>query len=129
MPGQKFQYDESGSTFVYFLLSFLALVLIPSTYYCFIKKKKERKSKNISCVYNYLLIMNSVLYVSLYDTDTVISSIVRSINSGSSLIVSCVPLQLLGMKHFGVGKPDLDIYFFCCLQKSQRDYVYVHNAK
>lgn len=43
MAGQKFQYDESGSTFVYFLLSFLALLLIPSTYYCMIKKKKEGK--------------------------------------------------------------------------------------
>ncbi len=47
MGGQKFQYDESGSTFVYFLLSFLALILIPSTYYCIIKKKKESESSFI----------------------------------------------------------------------------------
>ena len=43
MGGQKFQYDESGSTFVYFLLSFLALILIPCTYYCLFKKKEESK--------------------------------------------------------------------------------------
>lgn len=41
MAGQKFQYDESGSTFVYFLLSFLALVLIPSTYYSIVSKSNE----------------------------------------------------------------------------------------
>ena len=41
MGGQKFQYDESGSTFVYFLLSFLALILVPCTYYSLSKKKKE----------------------------------------------------------------------------------------
>lgn len=33
MGGQKFQYDENGGTFLYFLLSFLALILIPGTYY------------------------------------------------------------------------------------------------
>lgn len=33
MSGQKFQYDESGGTFFYFLLSFLALLLVPATYY------------------------------------------------------------------------------------------------
>ncbi|XP_011506359.1 PREDICTED: translocation protein SEC63 homolog [Ceratosolen solmsi marchali] len=33
MSGQKFQYDESGGTFFYFLLSFLALLLVPSTFY------------------------------------------------------------------------------------------------
>lgn len=43
MGGQKFQYDESGGTFVYFLLSFLALILVPSTYYSLSKKKKEGK--------------------------------------------------------------------------------------
>ncbi|XP_018907486.1 translocation protein SEC63 homolog isoform X2 [Bemisia tabaci] len=32
MGGQKFQYDESGGTFFYFLISFLALLLIPGTY-------------------------------------------------------------------------------------------------
>lgn len=33
MGGQKFQYDENGGTFLYFVLSFLALILIPGTYY------------------------------------------------------------------------------------------------
>ncbi|KAL7639786.1 UNVERIFIED_CONTAM: hypothetical protein RMT77_009196 [Armadillidium vulgare] len=32
MAGQKFQYDESGSTFLYFLISFLGLVLVPCTF-------------------------------------------------------------------------------------------------
>jgi translocation protein SEC63 len=33
MAGQKFEYDEKGSTFVYFILSFVGLCLIPATYY------------------------------------------------------------------------------------------------
>uniref|UniRef100_T1JAW5 Tryptophan--tRNA ligase, cytoplasmic n=1 Tax=Strigamia maritima TaxID=126957 RepID=T1JAW5_STRMM len=41
MAGSKFQYDESGGTFFYFLLAFLALVLIPCTYYFW--PRKERK--------------------------------------------------------------------------------------
>ncbi|KAJ1528470.1 hypothetical protein ONE63_006881 [Megalurothrips usitatus] len=41
MGGQKFQYDESGGTFFYFVLSFLALLLIPSTFYCWPRKRKE----------------------------------------------------------------------------------------
>lgn len=40
MAGQKFQYDESGGTFCYFLLSFLALILIPTTIYYWPRKKK-----------------------------------------------------------------------------------------
>lgn len=49
MAGQKFQYDESGSTFFYFILSFLALILIPATFYFWPKKKtegSERKSNS-----------------------------------------------------------------------------------
>ncbi|TDG52912.1 hypothetical protein AWZ03_000455 [Drosophila navojoa] len=45
MAGQKFQYDESGGTFYYFVLSFLALVLIPTTIYYWPRKKKEDLSK------------------------------------------------------------------------------------
>ncbi|XP_073837094.1 translocation protein Sec63 [Musca autumnalis] len=45
MAGQKFQYDESGGTFYYFLLSFLALVLIPTTIYIWPRKKKEDPEK------------------------------------------------------------------------------------
>lgn len=41
MAGQKFQYDESGSTFFYFILSFLALILIPATFYFWPKKRPE----------------------------------------------------------------------------------------
>ncbi|KAG5883838.1 hypothetical protein JTB14_033759 [Gonioctena quinquepunctata] len=48
--GQKFQYDESGSTFFYFLLSFLALILIPATFYYWPKKKKrDLESENKEC--------------------------------------------------------------------------------
>jgi preprotein translocase subunit Sec63 len=48
MAGQKFQYDESGSTFFYFILSFLALILIPATIYFWPKKKKEGKRQKIT---------------------------------------------------------------------------------
>ncbi|EDW79329.1 uncharacterized protein Dwil_GK13558 [Drosophila willistoni] len=45
MAGQKFQYDESGGTFYYFVLSFLALILIPTTIYYWPRKKKEDPCK------------------------------------------------------------------------------------
>nr|XP_016924779.1 translocation protein SEC63 homolog [Drosophila suzukii] len=45
MAGQKFQYDESGGTFYYFVLSFLALILIPTTIYYWPRKKKEDHGK------------------------------------------------------------------------------------
>lgn len=45
MAGQKFQYDESGGTFFYFVLSFLALILIPTTLYYWPRKKKEDPDK------------------------------------------------------------------------------------
>ncbi|XP_011307375.1 translocation protein SEC63 homolog [Fopius arisanus] len=41
MSGQKFQYDESGGTFFYFLLSFLALILVPGTYYLWPRSPKQ----------------------------------------------------------------------------------------
>ncbi|XP_050539274.1 translocation protein SEC63 homolog [Daktulosphaira vitifoliae] len=41
MAGQKFQYDESGATFFYFILSFLALLLVPGTYYWWPRQQKE----------------------------------------------------------------------------------------
>lgn len=41
MGGQKFEYDESGSTFFYFVLSFLGLILIPCTFYYWPRKKRE----------------------------------------------------------------------------------------
>jgi translocation protein SEC63 len=46
MAGQKFQYDESGSTFFYFILSFLALILIPATFYFWPRKKVEGKARH-----------------------------------------------------------------------------------
>ncbi|VDP15244.1 unnamed protein product [Soboliphyme baturini] len=33
MPGQQFEYDERGSTFYFFLVSFYTFVLLPLTYY------------------------------------------------------------------------------------------------
>lgn len=42
MGGQKFQYDENGGTFLYFLLSFLALILIPATYYWWPHKSDQK---------------------------------------------------------------------------------------
>ena len=33
MAGTKFQYDENGSTFQYFILTFLILCLVPATFY------------------------------------------------------------------------------------------------
>lgn len=47
MGGQKFEYDESGSTFFYFVLSFLALILIPATFYYWPRKRKEGISSHV----------------------------------------------------------------------------------
>lgn len=47
MAGQKFQYDESGGTFFYFLLSFLALILVPTTLYYWPSKKKEGEFESL----------------------------------------------------------------------------------
>ncbi|XP_018330466.1 translocation protein SEC63 homolog [Agrilus planipennis] len=50
MGGQKFQYDESGGTFFYFLLSFLVLILIPATFYYWPRKpKKDPKEEDKEC--------------------------------------------------------------------------------
>ncbi|XP_064081313.1 translocation protein SEC63 homolog isoform X1 [Macrobrachium nipponense] len=49
MGGQKFQYDESGSTFFYFLTSFLALVLIPCTYYFWPAAVNEEEQEKEQC--------------------------------------------------------------------------------
>ncbi|XP_066591579.1 translocation protein SEC63 homolog [Prorops nasuta] len=52
MSGQKFEYDESGGTFFYFLLSFLALLLIPGTYYLWPRCPKQdpnQFSKECQC--------------------------------------------------------------------------------
>ncbi|XP_014232859.1 translocation protein SEC63 homolog [Trichogramma pretiosum] len=53
MSGQKFQYDESGGTFFYFLLSFLALLLVPGTYYLWPRAPKpdpaEKEQAECNC--------------------------------------------------------------------------------
>jgi len=41
MPGMQFEYDEHGGTFYYFLLSFIALILIPATYYFWPRKSSK----------------------------------------------------------------------------------------
>ena len=45
MAGMKFEYDENGAKFVYFALSFYAMIIIPVTYYFW--PKKDVKSKYI----------------------------------------------------------------------------------
>lgn len=45
MGGQKFEYDESGATYFYFVLSFLALILVPATFYYWPRKRKEDPAK------------------------------------------------------------------------------------
>ncbi|EDO46652.1 predicted protein, partial [Nematostella vectensis] len=51
MAGAKFEYDEKGTTFYYFLISFYALVLIPLTYYVWnnIKNTEDKKKTKREC--------------------------------------------------------------------------------
>lgn len=71
MGGQKFEYDESGSTFFYFVLSFLALILVPATFYYWPKKRKEDPAKLAercqcpNCVSKQLIIEQSQPYKSV----------------------------------------------------------------
>lgn len=39
----KFEYDENGAKFVYFIISFYAMIIIPCTFYLW--PRKEKKSK------------------------------------------------------------------------------------
>jgi len=56
MAGSKFQYDESGGTFFYFLLSFLALVVIPCTYYFWPQESSpETNGKRIKLITRFPL--------------------------------------------------------------------------
>ncbi|KAG8194780.1 hypothetical protein JTE90_017222 [Oedothorax gibbosus] len=50
----KFEYDDEGSTFFYFLLSFQALVIIPCTYYFYPRspKNSEKRDKTVCNCYN-----------------------------------------------------------------------------
>ncbi|KAK3758267.1 hypothetical protein RRG08_036537 [Elysia crispata] len=52
MAGMQFEYDEEGGTFFYFLLSFWALIIIPSTYFLWPTKEKtatEDKKRKCQC--------------------------------------------------------------------------------
>ena len=51
MGKTNFQYDESGNTFYYFLLTFLSFILFPSTYYFWPQEEKVRIFENQSSVY------------------------------------------------------------------------------
>uniref|UniRef100_A0A7M5XBC5 J domain-containing protein n=1 Tax=Clytia hemisphaerica TaxID=252671 RepID=A0A7M5XBC5_9CNID len=46
MAGMKFEYDEKGTTFYYFILSFCAIFLIPTTYYLFPDDSKKKKTED-----------------------------------------------------------------------------------
>ncbi|RUS73201.1 hypothetical protein EGW08_019047 [Elysia chlorotica] len=52
MAGMQFEYDEEGGTFFYFLLSFWALIIIPSTYFFWPSKEEagtEDKKRQCQC--------------------------------------------------------------------------------
>lgn len=63
MAGAKFQYDESGGTFYYFLLSFLALVVIPSTYYFWPKNDKDQQKERDRNVCNCYPCLSKLEYL------------------------------------------------------------------
>ena len=42
----KFEYDDSGDTFLYFIMAVLGLILLPSTYYVLWPKKEEKRNEN-----------------------------------------------------------------------------------
>ena len=48
MPKTNFQYDESGNTFYYFLLTFLGIILFPSTYYFWPTEETVYIHKNVA---------------------------------------------------------------------------------
>ena len=50
MAGAQFEYDEKGTTFYYFLLSFFGIVLVPLTYYIWKVTKLPGEAILIFCV-------------------------------------------------------------------------------
>ena len=48
MAGAQFEYDEKGTTFYYFLISFFGIVLVPLTYYVLKITKLPGKLKSFS---------------------------------------------------------------------------------
>jgi preprotein translocase subunit Sec63 len=59
MAGMKFEYDENGAKFVYFLISFYAMIIIPCTYYLW--PRKEKKSKFIRFLFSNYFSLNYFL--------------------------------------------------------------------
>ncbi|KAG9493327.1 hypothetical protein GDO78_001303 [Eleutherodactylus coqui] len=57
MAGQQFQYDDSGNTFLYFLTSFVGLIVIPATYYLWPRDQNSEqvRLKTIRHVYRSCL--------------------------------------------------------------------------
>lgn len=49
MSKAKFTYDESGTTFFYFILSFLVLILVPSTYYLWPQESNQDEEDKDQC--------------------------------------------------------------------------------
>jgi hypothetical protein len=49
MAGMKFEYDENGGKFYYFLLSFYAMVLAPATYYLWPEKREKSRLSSVCC--------------------------------------------------------------------------------
>lgn len=74
MAGQKFQYDESGGTFFYFLLSFLALILVPTTLYYWPSRKKEGESPKRFVIASERLLNSMSLTSTFAQTPTVFST-------------------------------------------------------
>jgi len=63
MPGMQFEYDEHGGTFYYFLLSFIALILIPATYYFWPRKSSKGEYHNAKFSHANSLCCASVVVV------------------------------------------------------------------
>ena len=55
MAGMKFEYDENGGKFYYFLLSFYALVVIPCTYYFWPKSEKKSNNQKLKFLFKFML--------------------------------------------------------------------------
>ncbi len=52
MARARLEYDDSGTTFYYFLLSFYALILLPVTYFLY-----PRKAKGVCCMHVDCIVM------------------------------------------------------------------------
>ena len=108
MPGMQFEYDEHGGTFYYFLLSFIALILIPATYYLWPRKSSKGDCHNsacsvpcdvhvtVSCV-SYTCFINSRLVINSLKPvrrNTAPSTLAAPANSGCVLFQRPGPVSL-----------------------------------